>query len=252
VILRSASIVVLRLLIIAAAALTWELLSRFHVVSPRFLPALSDVATTLWAILQRPDTLTDIGITLSEVAAGFSIAVLIGTALGACIAESRYLAITLKPLLFFLLSIPKAIFLPLFILAVGIGMPAKIAFGAFSGVFVVVMNTAAAVESVRQDHITAARAWGASRPQIFRYIYLPSMLPVMLETLRLTMIFNFTGVVLAEMYASRSGLGFLIVSWGENFQMRQLLAGVLLVGTLAIIINETIRWIEARCSHWRT
>jgi NitT/TauT family transport system permease protein len=250
--LRSIWIVGLRLLIVLSAALAWELLARFHVVSPRFLPSLSVVLSTLWGILQRPDTLSHIGITLSEVAAGFTIAVLIGTALGACIAESRYLANTIKPLLFFLLSIPKAIFLPLFILAIGIGMPAKIAFGAFSGVFVVVMNTSAAVESVRQDHITAARAWGASRGQIFRYIYLPSMLPVMLETLRLTMIFNFTGVVLAEMYASRAGLGFLIESWGENFQMRQLLAGVLLVGTMAILINESIRWIEARCSHWRT
>ena len=245
-------VVVGRLLIVALLALTWELLSQYRVVDPRFLPALSDVVSTLAGILQRPNVVSDIATTLIEVGLGFTIATLIGTLVGICIAESPYLATVIKPLLFFLLSIPKAIFLPLFILAWGIGIPAKIAFGAFSAVFVVVMNTTAAVDSVRQDHVTIARAWGASRPQIFRYVYLPSMLPVMLETLRLTMIFNFTGVVLAEMYASRAGLGYLIVSWGENFQMRQLLAGVLLVAAMAITINESIRWIEVRCSHWRT
>ena len=50
-------------------------------------------------------------------------------------------------------------------------------------------------------------------------IYVPSMMPVLLETLRISMIFNFTGVMIAEMYASRTGIGHLIASWGENFQM---------------------------------
>jgi NitT/TauT family transport system permease protein len=78
------------------------------------------------------------------------------------------------------------------------------------------------------------------------------MLPVLLEALRLAMIFNFTGVILAEMYASRNGLGHLISDWGENFMLRQLLAGVLLVSAIAIAFNESIRWVEKRCGHWRT
>ena len=53
---------------------------------------------------------------------------------------------------------------------------------------------------------------------------LVSMLPILLEALRIAMIFNFTGVMIAEMYASRTGIGHLIANWGENFQMRQLFA----------------------------
>jgi ABC-type nitrate/sulfonate/bicarbonate transport system permease component len=78
------------------------------------------------------------------------------------------------------------------------------------------------------------------------------MLPVLLEALRISMIFNLTGVMLAEMYASREGLGHLIANWGENFMMRQLLAGVLMVAIIAIAFNELVRWVETRCSHWRT
>jgi NitT/TauT family transport system permease protein len=66
------------------------------------------------------------------------------------------------------------------------------------------------------------------------------------------MIFNLTGVMLAEMYASREGIGHLIANWGENFMMRQLLAGVLIVAIIAISFNELVRWVETRCSHWRT
>ena len=66
------------------------------------------------------------------------------------------------------------------------------------------------------------------------------------------MIFNFTGVMIAEMYASRTGIGHLIANWGENFQMPQLFAGVILLAAVAIAFNEVVRWVETRCSHWRT
>jgi NitT/TauT family transport system permease protein len=78
------------------------------------------------------------------------------------------------------------------------------------------------------------------------------MLPVLLEALRLSMIFNFTGVLIAEMYASRTGIGLLMANWGENFQLRQLFAGVVFIATVAILLNESIRWLEGRCSVWRT
>jgi hypothetical protein len=77
-------------------------------------------------------------------------------------------------------------------------------------------------------------------------------MPILLETLRISMIFNFTGVMIAEMYASRTGIGHLIAGWGENFQMPQLFAGVIMLATVAILFNETVRFLEVRCSTWRT
>jgi NitT/TauT family transport system permease protein len=139
----------------------------------------------------------------------------------------------------------------MFILAFGIGFQQKVAYAAFSTVFIVIMCATAAVESVKADHLLVARSYGATRAQIIRRVYLPSMMPVLLEALRLSMIFNFTGVLIAEMYASRTGIGQLIANWGENFQMPQLFAGVLFLATVAIIFNESIRWLESRCSTWR-
>ena len=83
-------------------------------------------------------------------------------------------------------------------------------------------------------------------------IYVPSMMPVLLETLRISMIFNFTGVMIAEMYASRTGIGHLIANWGENYQMPELFAGVVLLAAVAIAFNEAVRYWEGRLSTWRT
>jgi NitT/TauT family transport system permease protein len=140
----------------------------------------------------------------------------------------------------------------LFILVFGIGFQQKVAYAAFSTAFVVVMSAAAAVESVRSEHVMVARSYGATQMQVLWRVYVPSMLPILLEALRISMIFNFTGVMIAEMYASRTGVGHLINTWGENFQMPQLLAGVIVLSAVAILFNEGVRALEARCSTWRT
>ena len=88
--------------------------------------------------------------------------------------------------------------------------------------------------------------YGATRMQILTRVYVPSMMPILLETLRISMIFNFTGVMIAEMYASRTGIGHLISNWGENFQLPQLFAGVILLAVVAIAFNETVRFLEHR------
>jgi NitT/TauT family transport system permease protein len=54
------------------------------------------------------------------------------------------------------------------------------------------------------------------------------------------------------MYASRTGIGHLISNWGENFQLPQLFAGVILLAVVAIAFNETVRFLEHRYSTWRT
>ncbi len=241
-----------RFAVVAGFFALWETLSRTGAVNPRLLPSASDTLTTLAGLLQRPSVLNDLVVTGSEVLLAYVLAVPAGALIGFLIAENRYFSDVMKPLLFFAFSIPKSIFLPMFILVFGVGFSQKVGFGFFSTIFIVIMSTTTAVESVRVEHLKVARSYGATPLQTAFRVYLPSMLPVLLEALRISMIFNLTGVMLAEMYASRDGIGHLIANWGENFQMKQLLAGVVLVSIIAIAFNEFVRWIETRCSHWRT
>jgi NitT/TauT family transport system permease protein len=245
-------LILIRLLLLALVLAAWETLPRNGVINPLLLPPLSDVLTTLWDILGRPQVHEAILVTAAEVIVAFVIAVPLGAAIGVAIAESDYFGQVFKPLLFYVFSVPKSIFLPMFILIMGIGFQQKVAYAAFSTLFIVIMSATAAVESVRADHVLVARSFGATRMQILTRVYVPSMMPILLETLRISMIFNFTGVMIAEMYASRTGIGHLISNWGENFQLPQLFAGVILLAVVAIAFNETVRWAEHRYSAWRT
>ena len=241
-----------RLALLALVLAAWELLPRQQIVNPLLLPPLGDVLGMLGELLRRPQVHEAIGVTAAEVLVAFVIAVPLGAALGVLIAESEYLGDIFKPLLFYVFSIPKSIFLPMFILVFGIGFAQKVAYAAFTTTFVVLISAAAAVESVKQDYLLVARSYGATRMQILLRVYVPSMMPLLLEALRISMIFTFTAVMIAEMYASRTGIGHLIAGCGENFQMRQLFAGVILLAAVAILFNETVRTLEARCSTWRT
>jgi NitT/TauT family transport system permease protein len=242
----------LRLLLLAIVVAVWEALPRLGFVAPDLLPPASEVLRALIGLFSRTGFLADLATTLLEILTSFAIAVPLGAILGLLIAESPYFARVFDPLLFFLFSIPKSIFLPLFILTLGIGFWQKVGFGCFSTTLLVLLSTQAAVRSVRPDHLLVARSYGATPVQIILRVYLPSMLPVILEALRLALIFTFTAVALAEMYASRIGLGHDIETWGENFMMPQLLAGVVLMAAMAITLNEAIRFIEQRCGAWRT
>src|SRR5262245_22142937 len=241
-----------RFAIVIAIFAVWEVLSRTGIVNPRLLPSASDTLSTLGQLLQRANVQHDLLVTAHEVLAAFALAVPFGALIGYLIAEHRYFADVVKPLLFFAFSIPKSIFLPMFILVFGVGFAEKVGFGFFSTIFIVIMSTTTAVESVKVEYLTVARSYGATSAQTAFRVYLPSMLPVLLEALRISMIFNLTGVILAEMYASRDGIGHQIATWGENFQMKQLLAGVVMVAAIAMAFNELVRWVETRCSHWRT
>lgn len=250
--MTQAQIIAARLAMLAAILTAWALLPRYGVLDPRLLPPLGDVLAMLGKQLARSQVQEAIGVTALEVVVAFVIAVPIGAAIGVAAAEFEYFGQIFKPMLFYVFSVPKSIFLPMFILLFGIGFPQKVAYAAFSTVFIVIMSATAAVESVKADHVLVARSCGATRGQILWRIYVPSMMPVLLETLRISMIFNFTGVMIAEMYASRTGIGHLIANWGENFQMPELFAGVIMLSVVAICFNEAVRLLEVRVSKWRT
>ena len=245
-------VIVARLALLALVLAAWQLLPSRGLVNPLLLPPLGDVLQMLGELVQRAQVREALAVSAAEVLLAFLIAVPLGALLGVLIAEHDYLGEVFKPALFVVFAIPKSIFLPLFILVLGVSFQQKVAYAAFTTTFVVLMSAAAAVESVKQDYLLVARSYGATRLQLVSRVYVPSMMPLLLETLRISMIFNFTGVLIAEMYASRTGIGHLIASWGENFQMKQLFAGVVLLAAVAITFNETVRFLESRCSTWRT
>jgi ABC-type nitrate/sulfonate/bicarbonate transport system permease component len=232
------------LLLLLLLACLWEAASRLGWTDPRLLPPFSEVMGVLGRLLQDPRFLGDLSLTMQEVAVAFLLVGPLGLGVGFVIGESELANRAFGPLLNLLLSIPKSIFLPIFTFAFGIGFLQKVVFAVTLAFFIVVLSGIAAARSVPEGLVQAARSFGASRLQIYLRIYLPAMEALIVEGLRMAMIFTITGVLLAEMYGAPHGIGRLIFAWGEMAKMPELLAGVVLVIALTVILNEFMRLIE--------
>ena len=230
----------------------WELAARLAVADPDLLPPPSAVGATLWQFLHDRRFLSDLALTANEVLVAFVIAAPLAISTGFLLGERLHLAETFNPLVHFILAVPQSIFLPVFILAFGIGFLEKVVFGITHAYFVILINSFAAVRSIPRPLVAAARVFGATRTQIYTRIYLPAMLPLVLTGLRLGMIFCIIGVLLAEMYASRRGVGQLIFDWGEGQQVPELIAGIVLISVLTIAVNEAMRLPELRLARFHT
>ena len=229
----------------------WEALVRAGRLDPSLAPAPSTVIASLIRLAGRPEVRASLGVTAWEVLAAFLVALPVGLLLGFLLAEVPLLGALFRPLVNFLFGVPKSIFLPVFILVFGVSIPQKIAFGVFTTVFVLITGGIAAVQSVPRELITVSRVYGASRGQIIREIYLPAMAPILLESARLAMVFNITAVLLCEIYGARDGIGYRIAAWGENLQMPQLYAALVIVAAAAVAVNEALRAVESRLGAWR-
>jgi NitT/TauT family transport system permease protein len=232
------------LFLLALLACIWEAANRFGWADPRLLPPLSDVLAVLVRLLQDQRFLGDLALTAQEIGVAFLIVGPLGLGVGFVIGESEAVNRALGPLLNLLLSIPKSIFLPIFTFAFGIGFLQKVIFAVTLSFFIVVLSGIAAARSVPAGMVQAVRALGATRLQIYFRVYLPAMEPLIVEGLRMAMIFTITGVLLAEMYGAPHGIGRVIFAWGELAKMPELFASVILVVGLTMIFNELMRLVE--------
>ena len=241
---------VILLLILISFLGTWEFSSRTGLVDRQLLPSFSATIMQLFKLLSDPSFLLHFGATALRIVVAFVIGAPLAILIGFFLGERLHLGRVLNPVIYFALAVPQSIFLPVFMLIFGIDFMQKVIFGITHVFFILCVTTIAAVKSIPRNYIKGAHSFGATSEQIYLHIYFPAMLPLLLNGLRMGMIFNITGVLLAEMYSSRTGLGSLIFHWGENFQMTEMLAAVLLISIITVIFNEAMRALESAVSRW--
>jgi NitT/TauT family transport system permease protein len=220
-------------------------------INPLLLPPPSEIFSSIIQLMLTKKFWWNLWVTTSEVLVASAISIPLGIIAGLLLAKHVLFGKLFGPFVYFLVSVPKSIFLPLFILMLGVDFDQKVIFGIFQAFFVIAINTAAATANVPKAWVILGRSCGANIYQLYTKIYVPAMLPMVLEGVRLGVIFIITGVILAEMYAARAGLGFIITNWADTFNMPYLLAGITIAAVLSIFINESIRWYEKKVSFWR-
>ena len=236
--------------VVAAALLTWEAAAR-TVVPALFLPPVSQIIPRGLVLLGDPDVLADLGLTLKEVGLAFVLAVAGGLLLGLAAGSTRYLRDAFEPLLLGVISVPKILFLPLFLLALGIGVVEKVVYGAFRGLLTLAVTVNAGFRGLDARWVMMGRVYGATTMQIWRTIVLPSMSPLLSTGARMVIGFAFLGVILAEMAVSAGGIGHRLAVAADRGDLRTLFALIFIITAIAVAVDSVLAWHYRRVFRWK-
>ena len=155
------------------------------------------------------------GVTFAEVLAGFAVGSLLGAVIGYLLGMSPAAELALSPYILALQIAPKVAFAPLFILWMGFTVYPKILVAVLIVFFPVMVNVLTAVRTVDRDLVNLARAFTATRAQVFWKIEFPASMPSMFAGLRIGSTLAVVGVVVGELVGGNMGLGYLL-SFGEG------------------------------------
>jgi NitT/TauT family transport system permease protein len=238
-------------LISVAGGLTlWELISRYVVANALFLAAPSQIAIAIYKLARSGQLWHHVSVSSAEFALGYVIGCVLGIALGLAMASSATVKQALQPWVSGLYATPTIALAPLFILWFGIGIWSKVIVVITLVLFPVTINTEAGLRTTSERLIEMLRSFGATRWQIFAKLSLPSAVPFILAGLKLGIGRGLIGVVVAELFGSRAGLGNLISQSADAFNMPDLFAGVVILALAGIVMTAGFGWLEGRLVPW--
>jgi NitT/TauT family transport system permease protein len=228
----------------------WEIISRFVVANALFLAGPVEIAVAIYHLAITGQLWHHIGVSAAEFALGYVIASALGIALGFAMASSVTMKQALQPWVSGLYATPTIALAPLFILWFGIGIWSKVIVVITLVVFPVAINTEAGLRTTSERLIEMLKSFGATKRQIFLKVSLPSAVPFILAGLKLGIGRGLIGVVVAELFGSRAGLGRLISQSADAFNMPELFAGVVILAVAGIAMTAAFSRLESKIVPW--
>jgi len=183
--------------------------------------------------------------TLAATALGFVIATAAGLWLGFTLGLSRFWGDVLEGPLLWLYSIPKVTLFPLFLLFLGLGLSSTVLFGAFHGVFPLTLFLMAAIRGIPPVFLQVGRVYRLNRRQVFTRIVVPETLPAMVMGIRYCFSLTFLGVILAEMFAARSGAGYELMQAISLNDVARIFAVALTLVVVALLVNVGLLMVQS-------
>lgn len=239
---------VVGVLSIAGVMGIWWIISLF--LSPIILPSPIAAAGGLYQIAVHGVLGPAIVVSLREMyfglALGITAGVLIGTALGAFTKFDR----VMMPYVNVLNSIPGVILIPSLVIWFGLGSETRIVFIVLITIWPMVINTRAGIKNSATRYRDLSQVFGYSRIATIRKVLIPASTPYLIAGLRISMGLAIVGMIIGEFEVSYSGLGYLLISFGESLQTGRLIGVVFLAAAIGLVQVGIVRIIEARFLPW--
>ena len=188
--------------------------------------------------------------TLRAFAFALAIAVVAGLLIGFALGLHRLSADAMEPMLVALYSIPKVTLYPIILLAFGLGMSAKVAFGAIHGIIPIALFTLNALRSTKPILLKTGRVLKLDAPAMVRWILFPAAVPETFTGIRIGFSLTLIGTVLGEMFAAQHGLGYLLMSAIGLYNVDVIMSVTFLLVVFAASVNAVLLAIDRRL-HFR-
>ena len=217
-----------------------------ELVSPRFLPNPWKVVKALYVMLVDQSFLEDIWISVARVWGAFLMSAIMAIPIGIWMSSYRIVGMLMEPIVDFIRYLPVPALVPLLIIWFGIGESSKIAVLWMGTFFQLVLLIADDTKRVPKEYIETGFTVGARPRQITWDIVLRSMLPKIVDNLRITLGWCWTYIINAEIVASNAGIGHAIWSARRFVKTPEVMAGILTVGVIGLLTDQAIRYAHRR------
>jgi NitT/TauT family transport system permease protein len=235
---------------VAVPLVGWQALSMVIDGRPDYLPGPADAVTAGIEMARSGQLLTDAWATVARVLQGFGLAVLVSVPLGIVMGSFRAGQALLEPLVGLLRYLPASAFIPLLIIWLGLGEPSKVALLFLAAFFFNTLMTADAVRQVPLSLIDVSYTLGARRGEVLRKVIVPYALPGMIDSIRVNAAASWSFVVVAELIASESGLGYRIVRAQRFNQIDRIFAVLVVIALIGLTIDLLLRLARDRVGRW--
>jgi len=220
-------------------------------VNPIFLSTPTRIILALVTMFSNGQMLEALRVSVVGIALGFGGAVVIGIPLGILMGRNRSVEAALDPYVNALYVTPRVALIPLLLIWFGIGFEAQVVVIFLSSIFPMIVSSHAGVRDISNNLVDTAKAFCANERQLFTEVIVPSSVPFIMTGLRLGIGQAVIGMIVAQMFLALTGLGKLLVDYGNFYKTDYVFGVIIVVGLLGIIVTEGVRALERRFAHWK-
>jgi NitT/TauT family transport system permease protein len=217
----------------------WQFTSTY-LVAQHIVPPPATIAAEMWEIVRTGELWRHFGATLRTIVIGFSIAYLLGTALGLLMGRSRWWDSFSSDWVMAALTTPGLIFALVTAMIFGLNPIGPIACVVVTSISYVTVQVVEGVKAVPRDLVDMARAFGRSRVQVLRHVYLPFLAPYLGTATRYGFSIAWKIATLMEVIVGTAGIGFMMRQKFQQFSMAGFLAWVLLFFAFALFLERVV------------
>ena len=224
----------------------WELSVRVGWVSSLFFPPPSVVLSRLWQMTVHEDLLYQAGVSTLRVWVAFVVSALMAVPIGIIMSSYRAVGAAVEPVIDFIRYLPVPALVPLSIIWLGVGEETKIFLLWLGTFFQLVLLIADDARRTPNEYIEIAYTVGARPWQIITDVSFRAMLPNMFDSFRITLGWCWTYLIIAEIVAADTGLGFVIWAARRYMQTADVMAGVVAIGIIGLVTDQILRRLRNR------